>query len=336
MIVAEADADRGAIDVVHSCSFPSAAEAGLVCELRARKELATSLVADVGGAVVGHVAFSPITTADPTVQATGLGPLAVMPGSRRRGIAGELVREGLEARRAAGDALVVVLGDPSYYRRFGFVPASEHGVTSEFGGGDAFQVLELVPGAARRASGPVAYARPFSSVTAGDHDRDSSRPHLAMILAVGRNGAIGRAGQVPWDYPADRAFFARTTCGHAVIMGRRTWQERSAPLWGRLNVVVSSSVGELAGAVVVRSLSQGIAVASEAGAFAFVIGGARLFAEATPLATRVYCTDIPESPPDADVWFRLPDRDRFREVDAWTGERGERYCILAEPAAERG
>jgi putative acetyltransferase len=331
LIGLETDTDRGAIDVVHACAFPTETEANLVCALRARGHLATSLVAEVDGAVVGHIAFSPVATADPATPASGLGPVAVLRGFRRRGIACELVRRGLELRRAAGDELVVVLGDPEYYRRFGFVPASLHGISSDFGGGDAFRVLELTDGAARRATGRVRYAEPFSSVgVEDDHGADSSegsQPQVGMILAVGQNGGIGRAGRVPWDYPSDRAFFARTTRGHAVLMGRRTWEETSAPLPGRLNVVVSTTLADLEGADVVPCLADALEVSRRARTFAFVIGGARLFAEATPLARRVYYTAIPESPPEADVSFRL-DRDRFCEIDSWMGARGERYFIL--------
>src|SRR5450432_4711658 len=66
---------------------------------------------------------------------------------------------------------------------------------------------------------------------------------LTFIAAVSRNGVIGKAGQIPWDLPEDRAFFRASTLGHAVIMGRRTWDEKGRPLDGRRNIVVSRAGG---------------------------------------------------------------------------------------------
>lgn len=152
-------------------------------------------------------------------------------------------------------------------------------------------------------------------------------PPLWMILALGRNGELGRAGHVPWDYPEDRAFFANTTRGHAVIMGRRTWEERGKPLPRRMNVVVSRSVSELAGATVVPSLEGAVAACRGAGRIPIVIGGERLYAEALPAATLVFLTEIPEAPADADVFFLL-DRTPFSELASWHGARGERYVVL--------
>lgn len=94
----------------------------------------------------------------------GLGPIAVAESHRRRGIAAELVRAGLEACREAGFGWVVVLGEPAYYARFGFRPAVEFGLSDEYGGGAAFQILELVTGAAPVGAGLVQYAPEFASL----------------------------------------------------------------------------------------------------------------------------------------------------------------------------
>lgn len=152
-----------------------------------------------------------------------------------------------------------------------------------------------------------------------------------MILALGPRGELGQRGQVPWHVPEDRAFFATTTRGHAVIMGRRTWEEQRRALPGRLNFVVSASAGPLEGAERFSTLAAAIAAARERGAMPFVIGGARLYQEGSSEATRVYLTEIPEPAPEADVLFHL-DRSRFDEVASWVGSSGERYRIL-EPVA---
>ena len=155
--------DVAAIHAVHAASFPTEAEARLVGLLRAAGRLPVSLVAEVGGAVVGHIAFSPVTAASGAAGA-GLAPVAVAAPHRRQGIAADLVRAGLEACRTAGFGWAVVMGEPAYYSRFGFRPAAEFGMADEYGGGPAFQAIELVPGALPRGAGLVRYAPEFASV----------------------------------------------------------------------------------------------------------------------------------------------------------------------------
>jgi putative acetyltransferase len=113
--------------------------------------------------VVGHVAFSPVTAASGAVGA-GLAPVAVARPHRRQGIAAELVRAGLQGCRAAGFGWAVVFGEPSYYRRFGFRAASEVGLSDEYGGGSAFQVVELIAGALPVGAGLVRYAPELASL----------------------------------------------------------------------------------------------------------------------------------------------------------------------------
>jgi putative acetyltransferase len=131
--------------------------------LRDRGHLSVSLVAEVDGRVVGHVAFSPVTTTAGDIGA-GLGPVAVMPGSRRAGIAGELIERGLAACASLGLGWVVVLGVPDFYSRFGFRPAGEFGLTSEYSDGPEFQAVELVEGSLPADAGLVRYAPEFASL----------------------------------------------------------------------------------------------------------------------------------------------------------------------------
>ena len=135
---------------------------------------------------------------------------------------------------------------------------------------------------------------------------------LTLVAAVGRNGVIGRAGQLPWDLPEDRAHFRRTTLGHAIIMGRRTWDERGEPLDGRRNIVVSRS-GEVSGRgrEVYRTLDEAIAAARATDPEPMVIGGEQIFRLALPLATRLVLTEVAF---DAEGDTRFPPFDRA----AWT------------------
>jgi putative acetyltransferase len=155
--------DADAIHAVHVVCFPADAEARLVGLLRAAGRLIVSLVAEVQGTVVGHVAFSPVTAADGSVGA-GLAPVAVVEAHRRRGVAAALIQSGLERCRAAGFGWAVVLGDPGYYARFGFCPAAGLGLSDEYGGGPAFQIVELVAGAVPAGAGIVRYSSEFASL----------------------------------------------------------------------------------------------------------------------------------------------------------------------------
>jgi putative acetyltransferase len=87
--------------------------------------------------------------------------MAVLPEYQRRGIGSALVRRALERCRDLGHRIVVVLGHPEYYPRFGFCPVLARALDSPFGGGDAFMALELVPGALESVTGRVEYAPPF-------------------------------------------------------------------------------------------------------------------------------------------------------------------------------
>lgn len=144
-----------------------------------------------------------------------------------------------------------------------------------------------------------------------------------MIVAIAKNGVIGRWGGLPWSYPEDRAHFARTTAGHAVIMGRRTWQEVGSPLPGRHNIVLSHRAEVPDGIRRASTLDQALAIAWSLDAEPFVIGGARVFQEALPRVTHAFVTEIPESP-DGDTFYRFDATD-FVVVSERTGARGERY-----------
>ncbi|MEE1611790.1 GNAT family N-acetyltransferase [Microvirga sp. CF3016] len=101
--------------------YSSGTEAAIVDALRDAGALTLSLVAEDHGRIIGHVAFSPITINGEAGRWFGLGPVSVEPGEQRRGIGQALIRDGLERLRAAGAEGCVLLGDPAYYRRFGFV-----------------------------------------------------------------------------------------------------------------------------------------------------------------------------------------------------------------------
>lgn len=92
----------------------------IVNALRSAQALTISLVAEVDGKVVGHIAFSPVTIADGSDHWYGLGPLSVLPEFQKQGIGKSLVHEGLSRLKALGAKGCVLVGEPKYYERFGF------------------------------------------------------------------------------------------------------------------------------------------------------------------------------------------------------------------------
>lgn len=113
----EQPSDADAIDAMLRVAFDGDDEARLVAELRRQGDLSLSLIAEAAGGIIGHLGLSPLAG---DAEALALAPLAVAPGARGLGIGGALVHESLSR---AGEVPVVVLGDPAYYSRFGFVPA---------------------------------------------------------------------------------------------------------------------------------------------------------------------------------------------------------------------
>lgn len=147
----------------------------------------------------------------------------------------------------------------------------------------------------------------------------ASRPavaqaRLAIIVAVAANGSIGADGTLPWRLPADLARFRALTTGHAMIMGRRTWDSIGRPLPGRQSIVVTRDPAFIAaGADVVHSLDQALA-AVRLPPPVFCIGGAGLFEAALPRADLLYVTEIARDVP-GDTFLPPIDPATWREID---------------------
>ena len=159
----ERPGDVAAIRDINERAFGSSAEARLVDQLRAAHKAVTSLVAQCGDQVVGHILFSPITVANApeSFRGVGLAPMSVLPEFQNQGVGSLLIREGLLACQAAQCDIVVVLGHVGYYPRFGFSRASDYGLENEYDASDAFMVLELRKGALERISGLVRFSPEF-------------------------------------------------------------------------------------------------------------------------------------------------------------------------------
>ncbi|MCS6771433.1 MAG: dihydrofolate reductase [Kiritimatiellae bacterium] len=166
-------------------------------------------------------------------------------------------------------------------------------------------------------------------------------PRVSIVAAVAENGVIGREGRLPWRLPAELRRFRALTMGHPVIMGRRTWESLGRPLAGRRNIVISRTPGfQVSGAEIVPSLEAALNLARDADEV-FVIGGARLFAEALPRADRLYLTVV-HTRPDGDVFFPSWDPAEWIEIsrETYPADRenpiGFTACVYEPRAAHAG
>ena len=140
-----------------------------------------------------------------------------------------------------------------------------------------------------------------------------STPALALIAAVARNGIIGAGNALPWRLPDDLRHFRALTTGHAVIMGRRTWESLPHALPGRQNIVVTRAAGRaFAGAETADSLPAALARVRMP-APAFCIGGALLYAAALARADVLHLTEL-DREFDGDTAFPAYDRTGWRET----------------------
>ena len=137
--------------------------------------------------------------------------------------------------------------------------------------------------------------------------------NVTLIAAVGRNGVIGADNDMPWHLPEDFAFFKRTTMGHPMVMGRKTFDSIGRVLPGRRTIVVTRQPDwSHAEVETAHSLSEALSLAGPADEV-FVCGGGQVYAEAMPWAHRLLITEVDQSP-DGDVRFPDIDPAHWNEV----------------------
>jgi putative acetyltransferase len=167
LIRPEHSADFEPVRALLLASFRREAQARLADRLRASGKIALALVAEEEERILGHIVFSKIAVGAEggDVDALALAPLAVLPAFQRLGIGSALVSAGLERCRVERHSRVLVLGDPAYYSRFGFVPAARFGLKCPFPtAASAFMAIELEPGAFAKTSGMVRYGHEFDDL----------------------------------------------------------------------------------------------------------------------------------------------------------------------------
>lgn len=147
---------------------------------------------------------------------------------------------------------------------------------------------------------------------------------VSIIVAIARNGVIGDKNSLLWHIKEDMRFFRTTTSGHAVVMGRKTFESLgSKPLPKRTNIVITRADREFDGALTAHSLEEAIAMAAGDEEI-FIIGGAQIYAEALRLADRIYITYV-DCDYEGDTSFPEVDYSQWKLVASEGHERGEEY-----------
>lgn len=146
---------------------------------------------------------------------------------------------------------------------------------------------------------------------------------ISIIAAVAQNGVIGDKNALLWHISEDMRFFKRTTSGHPVIMGRKTYESLGRPLPNRTNVVISRTQREIEGCTVVGSLEQAVAL-FPAEEEVFIIGGAQIYALALAIADRMYLTRVYHDY-QGDTSFPEWDSDKWQLSNKESFECGEKF-----------
>lgn len=152
------------------------------------------------------------------------------------------------------------------------------------------------------------------SQTGEENMRKTPHPRISIIAAIGQNGELGKNGELIWRISDDLKRVKTLTMGHPLIMGRKTYESIGRPLPGRTNIVISKSVEEIEGCVVVKTLEGAIDVARTIDRDEiFIFGGAQVYAKALPRTDRLYLTVVNAEDNEADVFFPAY-KDAFNHV----------------------
>lgn len=127
---------------------------------------------------------------------------------------------------------------------------------------------------------------------------------LSIIVAISRNRAIGIDNQIPWYLPADLKYFKKTTLGHHLLMGRKSFLSIGKPLPGRINMVLTrDAFYNASGILIVHSINEAIELAKQSGEEElFVIGGGEIYKQCLPLVDKLYITEV-DLEAEGDTFF---------------------------------
>ena len=151
-----------------------------------------------------------------------------------------------------------------------------------------------------------------------------------MIVAMGKDGAIGKEGNLLWTLPGDLKRFKNITMGHPVVMGRKTWDSLpKRPLPGRRNIILTRNKDfNEDGAEIAHSVTAALAMTE--GENPFIIGGAEIYRQFLPFATKLFLTEVDDYQPDADarLQINLEDWEEIERSENYFTPDGVRYCYI--------
>ncbi len=141
-----------------------------------------------------------------------------------------------------------------------------------------------------------------------------NKPIISIIVAIARNGVIGKGNELPWNLPADLAYFKNITKGHPVVMGARTHFSIGMLLPGRKNIVLSDdpTIKLMNGAIMADSFEKAFELANESDE-AFIIGGANVYRQGLDCADKLYITEV-DADVEGDISFPEFDKNLWKEV----------------------
>ena len=152
---------------------------------------------------------------------------------------------------------------------------------------------------------------------------------ISLIVAMASNRVIGNRGDIPWKIPGEQKMFKEITIGHAVIMGRKTYQSLVQPLPGRTNIVVTRQTNfQAPGCIIAQDLDRAIKSIATDETEAFIIGGGQLYHETIAQADRIYLTLIPKEIPGDTYFPESPEADfQIKESDFIDGPQPYHFYI---------
>ena len=154
---------------------------------------------------------------------------------------------------------------------------------------------------------------------------------INIIVAAGKDGAIGKKGNLIWHIPEDLKRFKKLTMGNTIVMGRHTWESLpKKPLPGRRNIVLSRNPEFLPqGAEKARDVAE-VMKLTDNDPLVFIIGGEQIYKEFLPKADKIYLTEIDDVCDEADAWFKMQ-RNGWKELEVSSGtetSEGIRYRYI--------
>ncbi len=138
---------------------------------------------------------------------------------------------------------------------------------------------------------------------------------ISAIVATAKNNVIGKDNNIPWYLPADLKYFKKTTLGHHIIMGRKSFVSIGKPLPKRTNIIITRDPFYIAtGCIVTHSIEEALHIAKENGEEeAFIIGGGQIYQQAFPLLDKIYLTEV-DAEVEGEIYFPKINEDEWKEI----------------------